>query len=287
MPVVVAALVGLLLAASVAAVLYPRPAPVVARDVAWIAGSTDVRTQEGAVYASYLRRHRLHRLVGGLVGVSVAVVVGLSTYQTVGFSIGERNPLGDVLFLGIAGVVVGSLSAETYRIARPSGRLRASLEPHRPAARPGVVRAARVCASLAAALGAADLLLGEATAPTATALVLGALVVGVSELTLRAVRTRPRPGLSGRAAVVDDRIRAFASTVVAWLELSIALLVLAWATSALPADGSGAVGSALTVVEVALVVAAFVALHRASPRPSRRWDAGAPSATADVMRDAR
>ncbi len=60
----------------------------------------------------YLSRHTRHRFIGGVVGVLFAIVVGVRRYRTVTVGIGSANPLADVLFCGVAGVIIGAPSAE-------------------------------------------------------------------------------------------------------------------------------------------------------------------------------
>ncbi|KGM14778.1 hypothetical protein N867_16085, partial [Actinotalea fermentans ATCC 43279 = JCM 9966 = DSM 3133] len=86
------------------------------RDILWLAGRP-VTDQEADVCARYLRRHRTHRVVGGLAGVAFALVVSLR-WGGPGLVLGGA-PLADPLFGGVAGVVVGALSAETYRLRLP------------------------------------------------------------------------------------------------------------------------------------------------------------------------
>ncbi|WP_035062363.1 hypothetical protein, partial [Cellulomonas bogoriensis] len=76
--------------------------------------------------------------------------------------------------------------------------------------------------------------------------------------------------LSDRAQLVDARIRAFAGTSVAYLELAAAVLGAGWTVSATPW-----VGTVPQVLQVVVVVGGLVLtvvlLRRAAPRPPRRW----------------
>ncbi|HMO12372.1 MAG TPA: hypothetical protein PKB06_12925, partial [Actinotalea sp.] len=205
------------------------------RDLAWLAGGLVPADPEVAeVYRRYLRRHRVHRFVGGWFGVLLALVYGITASHGAYAGMGAAGPLGDLLFMGLAGVLVGALSAESYRLAQPRGTRAASLGGHPGLAFPGLVASARVLLALAV-VGAITLTAlsgGAQVAPwtLATPLV-GAVLVGVGEATRAAIADRRRPVLSAAAAEVDGRIRSYASGAAARLELSAAALTAAWLVS--------------------------------------------------------
>ena len=245
-----------------------------ARDVAWIAGTSDSSSAEADVYSRYLQRHRVHRLVGGLLGILFAISVGTRWYSSVSFGIGTNSPLADVLFCGLSGVLVGAFSAETFRLSEPpSATISASLTEHAGVARPQLIRVARVII-LGALVGSA-LVAATGNGMTPLWIAIGGLVVAlVAEATQSAITGRRRPVLSDQAQVVDLRIRSFASTSIARLQLAAAVLTAAWVVSQVP----GADDVPLTPVQALAVIAGFVItvvlLHRASPRPPRKWIAG-------------
>lgn len=235
------------------------------RDVRWLVGGS-ATPAEARVVELYLRRHRAHRLGGGLVGIALAVIVGLRWYGQAGFALGTTTPLADVLFCGVAGVVVGALSAETYRLGLPRGGAAvASLAPRPPLPMAGLAQVARALLAGSAVLSlVVGLLWHRWGGLLATAC--AAVVIAVAEATRRAVAYRRRPVLSERAQVIDGRLRGFAATTVTRLELSIAALAAMWAVSSLPVQ----VGPWYAVVGVgwlAALVVAVVQLRRAVPRP--------------------
>ncbi|QHT57046.1 hypothetical protein GXP71_13795 [Cellulomonas sp. H30R-01] len=269
-------LVALLLVGGLVVVLVTvarsRPS---AADLAWLTGNPDPPHDEAEVVSRYLRRHRTDRVVGALTGVCLAVVVGIRWYGTLVVGVGGRSPLADPLFLGLTGVVVGALAAESFRLPRPQGPVRASLVPRADGAGAGHVRAARVTAAVATLLTSADLVHAAlarddvaAATGTAVTLLLGLAVVALAELTRARVVGRRRPVLSARATRLDERLRAFATGSVAHLELAAAVLTAAWvvsATSLLPDDADW-----LGVVAVVTgLVVAVVQLRAARPRPPR------------------
>lgn len=241
------------------------------RDLRWLLGDVlpDLSEAEAAVGVGYLRRHRLHRVVGGLFGVALALVIGIRWYGQGGFALGTTSPLADVLFCGIAGVVVGSLSAETYRLRIPRGApVAASLaeRPRLPLRRHAwTARGLLAGSALLSLVGA--LAWGSWSGLVATAC--GAVVMGVAEATQSAIASRRRPVLSERAQLLDGRLRGFAAASVTRLVLSISALVAIWAFGALPDAGPWlAVGVAGWL---AGLVVAVVQLHRAAPRPPSGW----------------
>lgn len=236
------------------------------RDAAWLAGGP-VAEDEVTVYGRYLDRHRRHRLLGGLLGVTTAVVVGWRWYETVTLGIGLGSPLGDVLFCGLAGVIAGALSAETFRFSRvPSPHVVASLTEHRAARtpHPSAVVAARWLTGGALVVGALSL---PGSGYPAISAVGGLVMVAIAEATRAAARRRRRPVLSDRARVADARMRDFAVGTLANLELSAATLAAGWTLVKVPGWDHGPVGPIRVAVAVGAVVAAVVYLRRARTAP--------------------
>lgn len=236
-----------------------RPRP---RDISWLAGSGVVPDDEAEVVRRYLARHRRNRLVGGLVGV-VATAIAVFRFQgSVSFA--------TLLFGGIAGVLVGTLVAESYRLGPRGGAATvASLEPRDPAPLPGVVWTARGLL-LAAALGATAVSLLVRDTATLLLVAGGVLVTGLAEATRARIVARRRPVLSFRAHALDARIRRFAGRSVANLQLAAALLVVTGVVAAIPVPGT--VATALRwLAWLAGFVLAAVYTHRAAPRPPSSW----------------
>ncbi|QAY70459.1 hypothetical protein [Xylanimonas protaetiae] len=270
---IIAALVGLVVA-------VPRRPTEPRRDAAWLAGTWLVPTDEVDVYARSLRRVRAHRRAGGWIGIAFAVVAGIAWGGQVTFGIATHGPLADVLFCGVAGVLVGALSAETYRLTLPRAGASASASlaprPELPGRRQVV--AARVLAGASVVVGAATAATGHGTVTLFTALLVVVLVL-VCAATRASVAHRRRPALLDRALVVDGNLRAFAARTVAWLELTAGTLAATWAVSAL-----GSLGwlpdVPAAVLSLGTLVTAVVFLVKASPRPPRRfaWSDPAPLA---------
>lgn len=248
-------------------VLIDRLWPPTPRDVSWLAGRADVPDDETRVLRRYLQRHRVHRFVGGLLGVLAAFVVSMRWDAQV--------ELDDLLFWGLAGVLLGMLSAESFRLgARSGATVVASLEPHEPAPRPELVRAARVLLALAAA-GAVAMAAAFSDAGAVYLAVAGGAVLGVAELTRARIVGRRRPVLSDRARSLDARIRRFAGESVARLELAMAVLVAGGVLGSLPSPPAVPtwVGTVRAFGALGCFVAAVVLARRASPRPPRAWRA--------------
>lgn len=264
-------LILVLVAAGLAALVIVTQvtgASVIDRDIRWLAGD-DVTPAEAGVVAAYLRRHRLHRWFGGLFGMALAFVIGIRWFGQAGLALGTTSPMADMLFCGVAGVVVGALSAETYRLRLPrSGPVTASL-----AERPGLPLQAHAWTARAVLAGSAVIGVAAGLAwgswGGVVAACCGAVVVGLAEATRAAVAHRRRPVLSERAQVLDGRLRGFAAASVTRLELSVAALVAIWAFASLPQTGPWMPLSAAGWL-VGLVVA-VVQLHRAAPRPPAGW----------------
>lgn len=242
-----------------------------ARDVAWIAGTPMSSPAEADVYSRYLQRHRRHRLVGGLLGMLFAIALGSRWYGTVSIGVGTQSPLADVLFCGLGGVLLGAFSAESFRLSEPSSTtVSASLTQHAAVARPELIRVARVI-SLSSLVGAA-LVAATGHGLASLWIAIGGLIAAlVAEATQSAITGRRRPVLSDRAQVVDLRMRSFASTSIARLQLAVAVLTATWAVSKVPEVATGPVALVQALMVIAGFVITVVLLHRASPRPPRKW----------------
>ncbi|OZB88238.1 MAG: hypothetical protein B7X41_09190 [Microbacterium sp. 14-71-5] len=244
-------------------VLLDRLWPANARDVAWVAGTEMVPSDESSVIRRYLARHRRHRMVGGLVGVLAAGTAEVRWHETASIQV--------LLFGGIAGVLVGTLSAESYRLhLRAAGPSLASLEPRAAAPLPGVVRAARGLLAIAAVVAVALAVWRRDDGPLLLAAA-GAAVTAVAEATRAQIVGRRRPVLSARARDLDKRIREFAARSVAWLQLAAAVLVAGGVLSMVPGPPSGPLAMVRGLALVAAFVAAVVCTHRAAPRPPITW----------------
>lgn len=249
--------------------------PVRPRDVEWLAGDAYPSADEAVVYRRYLQRHRRHRAIGGVVGAAFAVVVGIAWFGRVRAGIGAGSPFGDVLWCTLAGILCGALSAETFRFDQPQARAprtAASLEPHPPAARGDLARAARIVTGAALVAAATVVAVrGLGSLDVLTVAVAGVAIVAVAEAARAAIARRRRPVMTDAAARVDARIRAFAGQAVARLELAAAVLTAGWVLSDLFGDADAAVGWVGVVVVCAALVWTLVLLHRAAPRAPRAW----------------
>ena len=271
----------LVVAVLVAVIARPRAHRVSDRDLAWISGMSAVTEAEAAVYSAYLLRHRRHRFAGGLFGGLLAVVIGIRYYRDVQLiSAGSANPAADIFFGVVTGVVLGALSAETFRLGQPRGGAAvASLAPREQVGEPRVITTARVVAlgSLLWGFGA-FVLLGPEAGPALAVAVAGVVISGVTELTRAAVTNRRRPAESERALFVDARIRVFAGRTLSRLQAAVAVLVATWVLAYTPLrfgpEGSSATQTGNTIMTVLVLgglVATVVLLVRAAPRPPRSW----------------
>lgn len=241
------------------------------RDIAWIAGTPHTSPAEAAVYTRYLERHRRHRLAGGLFGALFAVAVGIRWYGAVTIGIGEGNPFADVLFCAVAGVIVGALSAETYRLSEPQSTTVATSLAERQVEVPGsVVPIARGAVAVSLIIGLAVAMTGNGSAALLIALA-GAMLAAVSELTRRAIAGRRRPLLSPGAQIVDGRMRSFAGASVAMLQAAGAALTAGWTLSEVPLGDAGFLLTLRFLAVVGCLVWAVALLMRAAPRPRRSW----------------
>lgn len=248
------------------------------RDILWLAGRP-VTDQEADVCARYLRRHRTHRVVGGLAGVAFALVVSLR-WGGPGLVLGGA-PLADPLFGGVAGVVVGALSAETYRLRLPrSAPATASLAPRPALPLRREVVAAWLLVAVSGAVGVVRAVTGgDLTGLQATGL--GVVVLALGAATRSAIAHRRRPVLSERALELDGRMRGFASASVARLQVSMGAMTLLWSLWAIRDLTGTLVGFVAGVVSLGGLVVAIRYLRRAAPRPPSTWGATAlPQGTA-------
>jgi hypothetical protein len=238
---------------------------------AWLAEPLPVTSQEASVVMRYLNRHQTHRAVGATLGVILAVVAGVRLYGEVTIGIGRRSPLADVLFCGLAGSIVGTLSAETFRLTEPRRVVSAaSLAARTPVIPVGLVRLSRTLTAGSLAAGAAILVVSGDAGPAAIAAA-GATLAVVAEATRRAVRSRQRPVMSDRARWVDNRMRWFAHRTVGLLQAAAAWLVLGWVVSKTGGTDRAWADVLRFVVVLGCLVAAIVHLHRGAPRRPRGW----------------
>ncbi|MDR0366038.1 MAG: hypothetical protein LBH68_04315 [Bifidobacteriaceae bacterium] len=242
----------------------PKPA-----DIVWLAGHIPGSHQESDFYSAYLQRQLRFRAIGGLAGALVAVVLATRYFGMPLIRIGTFDlPFTDALWMGIAGVVVGGLAAESYRVKLPSGPRAAGLEPRPDLVPRGVQWMAR--ALFAACLVLA--LIGLAAGDGSAALIftaMAAVPVVLAELTSWAIAGRARPLLEAPVMDADLAVRRFAGRATVWLELSVALLALPRVLPEAPAATAWEFWRA--VISWACLVAAIVAFLRSKVRAPRAW----------------
>ena len=247
-------------------------AKVTSNDVAWLSAGSAASMEEETVYHRYLDRHRRHRLFGGFFGAVFAALVGIRLYQNVTIGIiADGLPLADIWFCALAGIMVGALSAEQFRLNEPqSDTVAASLAERGIEPNQALILVARGLAVSALLAGAAIAGLSSSFDALAIA-ILGVLLATVAERTRQAVSTRRRPLLSPSAKTVDIRIRTFASDSVTQLQVSAAFLVTAWVTSKLPDTEIAAVDFFQFAGVMVFLIASVVTLRKARPYPPRDW----------------
>ncbi len=251
--------------------LVQRTTPTAA-DVTWLAGpgrgreggagSEDVRD----VCRRYLTRHRRHRLAGGLFGVAFAGIVGVRWFGSISISIGQGSPLADLLFCGLCGVIVGTLSAESFRLTSMTpARSAASLLPRPPSVGRERVLLARSLAVVAVGVGVVAFATDHGGVALATVLILVA-PFGVAEMVRTVIAGRERPVMTDRARVLDERLRGFAASSVSFLLAATGFLMLGW-TSSKVIGLTGAMAFVRFCVVIVSLVGVVATLRRAAPRP--------------------
>lgn len=229
-------------------------------EAGWLLGVPAPSPASAELVARYLHRVRSHRRLGAWIGAVLALGVGLSRQREVTIGIGGGSPLGDLLFGGLAGLLVGSVLADTWRL-RPDRQRRAAdltvrtVDPGSRALHPVVV-----------VLTAGTVLLGvsEPTVRSVGLAVAGGVLVLTHRLVLRAVALRGRPLLPDDLRVTDDAIRSFASRRMTLEMLAGAVLLLGWQlTTVRPGTDLELAGAP------AALVLTVVLLWRSRPVPPR------------------
>ncbi len=265
--------------------LAARQSVATAADVAWLAGprfsdaGTTANDDAIAVCRRYLTRHRRHRLAGGLLGILFAAIIGVRWYGSITIGVGQEGPLADLLFCGVSGVIVGTLSAETFRLATPANAQRtASLTPRQTPAGSKRVMASRVIATAAPVVGVAAAVADHGQLALLTSLIL-VVPLGVAELVMVVITSRSRPAMTNRARHLDQRLRTFAGSSLSYLHLATAALMLGWTLAKID-QLSGFLAFARFCIVVGCLIVAVVMLRRAAPRPSGSvvFDDGPPAA---------
>ncbi len=94
-------------------------------EATWLLGVPAPSPASAELVARYLHRVRSHRRLGAWTGAVLTLGGGVSRESLVSVGIGLGSPLGDLLFGGLAGLLVGSVLADTWRI-RPGRDRRAA-----------------------------------------------------------------------------------------------------------------------------------------------------------------
>lgn len=236
------------------------------RDVRWLVGDLPISPAVGLLVRRYLVRVRVHRWIGGLVGASLALLVGLSSTRSIGVGIfgAGRSPVSEPLFAGLAGLLVGSVMAEVYRI-RPTGNRRdAELISRQP--EPDAVQVQPLTLVLVVTT-----LVVAAWQPNVRSVLLAAAsvaILGLQHGVMRSIAGRRRPALPDDLRAGDELVRAFGARRFSVESLAAAVLVLGWQVAG---TESAVPDVALSLVLVSVVAVVVVLVVRSRPYPSRRF----------------
>jgi hypothetical protein len=239
-------------------------------DAVWLTASSDPGPLASELLGRYLRRVRSHRFNGAVLGTGLALFRGLSHDRNISIGASGRSPLGDLLFGGLAGLLIGSVLAETWRI-KPEGTVRsAEIAPRSPDLGATSLRGA-VALLTVATLGLG--LASRQSRPLALALTSLSLLV-THWFVLRAITGRGRPALPPDLRQADDAIRRFASRRLSIEALATALLLAGWQLASVRPFVPDRLNDWLIL---ASFVGTIVLLHRSRPWPPRRHVARPPS----------
>jgi len=241
------------------------------QDIAWISADKSTTPATAGVYRRYLSRHRRHRLVGGTFGVLFATIVGVRLYQSVNIGNSTGNPLADIWFCGLAGVIIGALSAETFRLSEPSTEREAASLAERGVETDNRLLIAARTITVIALVASIPIAITAASFDAVSIAVFGLALALLAEATRRAITDRRRPLQSPVAKTVDIQIRSFALTMVAFLQLSASLLVASWVASKIPASELLAVQVVQGIFSWGALIASTVTLRKAKPHAPKNW----------------
>ena len=268
-----------ILVAVLIVVLVVRDQQISTRDIEWIAGGPPRSDIESRVYTTYLKRHNYGRLVGGLIGIAIGLVVILRWGED-SISVGFGIPMpGNLLVWWLSGVVVGSVMMETYRLHRSASQSvrTAILQSRPPRPLPSIVFVARILTGLTVVIAVIAAILGDTNGCGGA--LFAVIIVGVAELTQHAITNRAQP-VSERALHIDTRLRWFAGSSTAWLGLAGACLGFMSLTSIdlsthFPILASSWLMGVVTILRglgmAVGIIITVVAIIKSRMRPPRQW----------------
>lgn len=256
-----AVLLGIVVLTALAAarLSWTRVGQIADADVRWLQG-IGANDAVFPMIHRYLYRTRVHRWVGAVVGVVIAVAASFMAGRRVTAGVGASEPWFDLIFCGLTGVIIGSIIAEIRRLREEAKRV------HRVSVRSGftdrsqleLVAFALVIMTVALALFSPGTV-SAVVAAAAVALLSGQLVI-VDTLRLG---YRELVELDLRHA--DDSIRKFSIHRFALESLAWAIMISGWqlGTSLLDDRFVGGV-----IVVMSLLVSLFLVLQ-SRPYPER------------------
>jgi len=256
-----AVLLGIVLLTALAAarLSWSRVGQIADADVRWLQG-IGANDSVFPMIHKYLYRTRAHRWMGAVVGVISSLVASLVVGRRVTAGVGANEPWFDVLFCGLAGVIIGSIVAEVRRRqaetkgarqvgARSAEMVRSQLE---------LVAFALVILTVALALFAPS---------TASAIVAGGAVavLGCQLVLVDGLRLGSRELVELDLRHADDSIRTYSIHRFALETLAWAILVSGWQLGTSVLDGRFIGG---VIVVLTLLVSLFLVLQ-SRPYPER------------------
>lgn len=266
---IVIVIIGLMIA------LFVHDMTITDRDIAWLAGGYKPEPSQAVIYRAYLSRHVKGRIIGGVIGIVVGIVAiirwGGADWA---ISIGVTSTPSNILVWWLGGAIIGTLWAESYRLSRSRtpGIRRAGLDPRPSRPLANVALTARIAAIAAVITGIGFLVIWSDTGAI-PGIVFAIIVVCFAEATQWVITNRPRP-TTEPAMTVDGRLRNFAGSSLAWLELAGAVLSLGvqlavWSAH-LPQQAD-LLSAVIALVCFGLLIVTIAALVRSRMSAPRHW----------------
>ncbi|MCL2784618.1 MAG: hypothetical protein FWD55_04115 [Propionibacteriaceae bacterium] len=196
-------------------------------------GDYPLNNSEASIIRAHIELHNRGRTVGGIIALIIGIIASIrwSGSLTLVFGFGVPMP-ENLLVWWLTGVVIGTLFAQVDclppRSSAPIRRAVLDARASRPL--PGLTRAAFIITAFTVIVGTPPLVIwGNASGIPGVILAVG--VLAIVELTQSIITTRPRP-TTASAQRVDQHLRWFAGTSLAWLELAGACLAFTTAINA-------------------------------------------------------
>jgi|GEM_PF-5669192 len=233
------------------------------RDTSWICKSTSPTRAMQKLVRRYLTRIRVYRRTGFWIGLGISMLSGLNK-GSVKIGIGHTEPISEIIFGAIAGILIGSLLAETWRLTPTSTKRSANITDQTNSPEHSRIKFISLTVLAISTLIA---IVDQQFWIVALAIV-SASLTGLHFMIQRSIKDRGRPALPADLLEADNMVRKYGNERLERELLAGVTLFLAWQLSFSTIISNEFINLVLTLI---VFVFSLRLIWQSRPWPPKSW----------------